>query len=205
MAESVRSHSRNLFRSLWLLSLAAPVLPGAAAHGQHADETARQSLRLKAYGMFSYVNPDFQGSNHNNGVTIGGDIDGFRLVPHTELGMDVRYTASRGTLTNQYYYGGGPRLTVDVGPFKPYVDFLFGHGKGVFNNSSDPTYTSDVTGAMTYGGGLEYQVSPSWGIRADVQRQRWQFSVRQAPFYPVATSVGLTYRFRFHGRTGPNW
>ena len=204
MAETVPFYHCRYLRSLVLLSVTAPALMSGVAHAQHADETARQMIRLKAYGMYSSVNTNFQGDSRNNGVTIGGDIDGFRLLPRTEIGMDVRYTFSRGLITNQYYYGGGPRLTVAVGPFKPYVDFLFGHGSGVFNRTTDPTYTRDSTGAPTYGGGLEYQLTRSWGVRADVQRQIWRFSSNQPYFYPVAASVGLSYQFRFHGRTGPN-
>ena len=204
MAEPVSFHRRNILRTLLLIGVALPALAGSTALGQHAEETARQLIRLRAYGMFSYVNPDFDGDTKNAGGTVGADIDGFRLLRRTELGMDARYTFSRGTASNQYYFGGGPRLTIDLGAFKPYGDFLFGHGKDTFNHPVDPTYTQDVTGAIAYGGGLDYQISRSFAIRADVQRQRWRFSIHQPYFYPVAASVGVVYQLHFRSRTGPD-
>ena len=204
MAEHAALRPRNSLRGLFLCSLAVPGLLGGTAHGQNAEGTALQRIRLKGYGMYSEVHPDFLGSPRNKGFTAGGDIDGFRLLPHTEIGMDVRYSYSQGPITNQSYYGGGPRLTLYVGRFKPYVDFLFGQGHGTFNTSTDPTYVRDKSGALAYGGGLEYQVTRSWGVRADLQRQRWRYSIHQPIFYPEAASVGLTYQFRFHSRTGPN-
>ena len=204
MAGHLRRYGRSLFRGLLLVTLAAPALLGSAAYGQHAEETARQRIWLKAYGMYSYVDPDYGSSAKNNGGTVGIDIDGFRLLPHTELGLDARYTGSNGPVTNQHYFGGGPRLSLDLGPLKPYADFIVGHGTGDFNNSTDPSYTHDRTGAISYGGGVDYQLTRSWGLRADVQRERWRYSVRQPFFYPTAFSVGVTYQFFFHGRTGPN-
>lgn len=205
MAERIPSHHRNFFRGLALCSLALPALLGGTAHGQHADETARQRIRLRAYGMYSYVNPDSRGDTKAQGATIGGDIDGFRLLPHTELGMDARYTFSSATASNQFYFGGGPRLSLELGRFKPYGDFLFGHGSSNFKNSNDPTYTEDKTGAIAYGGGFDYQLTRTWAIRADVQRQRWRFSQNTPYFYPTAISVGASYQFHFRSRTGPDF
>lgn len=195
---------RFVTRSLLMLSMATPALLAGMAHAQRSQETARQRIRLRAYGMFSYVNPDFQGDTRSTGATLGGDVDGFRLLPRTELGLDARYTFSSGNLSNQYYFGGGPRLSLNVGRFKPYGDFLFGHGKSIFNNPGDPTYTHDETGALTYGGGFDYQITRSWAVRADVQHERWRFSANTPYFYPVAVSVGASYQFHFRGRTGPN-
>ncbi len=183
-----------------LVALAAP----AAAHGQRAEETAHQLIRLKAYGMFSYVRPDYNGSTHNSGGTIGGNIDGFRILPRTEIGMDVRYTFSNGTITDLYYYGGGPRVSFNAGAFKPYADFLFGHGTGTFNTTTDANYKQDVSAVPTYGGGFDYQLTRSWAVRADIQRQRWRYGIHQPYFYPAVVSVGASYQFHFHTRNGPN-
>ena len=59
------------------------------------------------------------------------------------------------------------------------------------------------TGALTYGGGLDYQLTRTWALRADVQRERWRFSQNSPYLYPVALSIGASYQFRFHGRSGP--
>ncbi len=205
MAERVSLHHGRMLRILLLLSLAMPALLTGTARGQHAENTAYQRLRLTAYGMFSYVDTNFDGNSKNRGGTIGGDIDGFRLLPHTEVGMDARYAFSRGDQTNQYFVGGGPRVTLNVGRFKPYGDFIFGRGKAVFIHAGDPNYKEDQTGALTYGGGFDYQLTRSWAVRADIQRQRWRFSHTTPYFYPVAASVGVSYVFHFHSRTGPGF
>lgn len=204
MADHVRRLYRNITRSLPLLSLTLAPLLCSTAHSQRADETARQRIRLKAYGMFSYVRPDYGGDTKNTGGTIGGDIDGFRLLPRTELGLDTRFTYTTGTVSNQRYFGGGPRLSLDLGSFKPYGDFLLGQGTSFLNHSSDPSYTRDVSAVIAYGGGFDYKLTQSWSVRADVQRQRWRFSVTQPYFYPTVVSAGASYQFHFHGRTGPN-
>ena len=204
MADHLRSFHRNITRTLLLCSVGCAAFLTGNAHGQRAEETAHQLIRLKAYGMFSYVRPDYNGSTRDTGGTIGGNIDGFRLLPHTELGMDVRYNFAKGPVTDEYYYGGGPRLSLDLHKFKPYAEFLFGHGRGTFNTSSDPTYTQDVSAVITYGGGLDYQLTRSWAVRADVQRSRWRYSIHQPYFYPTSVSVGASYQFHFRSRNGPN-
>jgi hypothetical protein len=204
MAELILLHHRKFLRRFLLCSLLLPALLTGTAHGQSAEETAGQRIRIKAFGMFSYVHPDHLAPSKNKGVTVGLDIDGFHLLPHTELGADLRYAATTGPVENHYYYAGGPRLSLNVGRFKPYADFLFGHGEAVFRNPSDPNYRSDVSPALTYGGGLDYQLTRSWAIRADVQQERWRFSIRQPIFYPLSASVGVSYQFHFHSRTGPN-
>ena len=204
MAELISLHYRKFLRGLLLCSLFSPALLTGTAQAQNAEETARQRIRLKAFGLFTYVDPDHLATSHNEGVTVGVDIDGFHLLPHTELGADLRYAATSGPVENQYYYAGGPRLSLNIGRFKPYGDFLFGHGEAVFKNPSDPTYTHDVTPALTYGGGVDYQLTRSWAIRADVQSERWRFSIHQPVFHPLSASIGATYTFHFHSRTGPN-
>jgi hypothetical protein len=204
MAEQTSSHHRKAFRSVLLCSLLMPALMIGTAHGQNAEETARQRVRIKAYGMFSYINPDFLNDSRNKGFTLGGDIDGFRLLPHTEIGLDLRYSFSTGSQVNQVYYAGGPRLSFTIGRFTPYVDALLGHGKDTFRNPSDTNYKYDVSPAPTVGGGLDYRLNRSWAIRADIQQERWRFSIHQPMFYPLSASVGATYQFHFHSRTGPN-
>lgn len=191
-------------RGVLAAGLAACALFAGSAHGQRSEGTARQRIRLKGYGMFSYVRPDYGFDKKNLGGTVGADIDGFRFLPHLDLGMDVRYTFSTGNVSNEFYYGGGPRVSLNVTRFRPYADFLFGRGRSTFNHSGDPTYTHDDTGAISYGGGFDYKLDRFWSLRADLQREHWRFSINQPIFYPVAISVGATYQIHFRSRTGPD-
>ena len=205
MADVARSPRRNTRLYALFCSLALPALAGLTAHAQPAEATARQVFRVKAYGMFSYVDPDYGGARRNTGATVGVDIDVFRLLPYTELGLDLRTGASAGPITNQYMYGGGPRFAMNLGRVKPYVDVLFGQGRGTFKTSTESFYTHDNSRTIDYGGGLDYQLSRFWAVRADIQRERWDFSVHQPVFSPTAASVGVSYQVHFRSRTGPNW
>ncbi len=191
-------------RRLALAALSLLLFRNEVAHGQRAEASARQLIRLKAYGAFSYVRPD-NNDSRAPGATLGGDIDGFHLLPHVELGLDARYSYSKGYFANQSFFGGGPRVSLELGAFQPYGDYLLGRGKEHFNHPLDPNYREDDTTVMAFGGGLDYRLSRSWSIRADVQRQRWSFSVRQPYFHPVAVSVGASYQLHFRSRTGPGF
>ncbi len=172
------------------------------AHSQ-ATQTSNQYIRLKAFAMASYVRPDYGGALKNAGGTVGGDIDGFRVLPGTDIGMDIRYTLSRGRVSNQFLFAGGPRVSFNAYRLRPYVDYLIGYGRSNFNLVTDPDYTFDTTRTRGYGGGFDYRVTRFWSLRADAQRQRWRFSVRTPPFNPVEISVGAAYELHFHSRYGP--
>ena len=180
--------------------LSGSVVPCVRAQ---ATQTADQRIRLTAFSLGSYVRPDYGASQTNAGVTFGGEVDGFRLLPHTDIGMDIRYTASHGSISNQSVFAGGPRISLSAFRFQPYLDYLVGLGHSDFNNPSDPNYTSDRTRTRGYGLGFDYRVTRFWSLRADAQRQRWRFSVHTAPFYPEEISVGLAYQVHFHSRYGP--
>ncbi len=173
-----------------------------SAHSQ-ATQTADQRIRIKAFAMASYVRPDYGGALKNGGGTVGTDIDGFRLLPHTDIGMDIRYTASEGRVSNQYLFAGGPHISFNAYRFRPYVDYLIGVGDAHFNQSPDPAYTYDETRTRGYGAGFDYGITRFWSVRADAQRQRWRFSVRAPPFNPVEISVGAAYQLHFRSRYGP--
>ena len=190
----------DLLRSLAIV--VASTVSALPIHAQ-AVPAAQQRLHLQAYGMASYVNPDFNGTTKNAGGTLGVDVDGVRVLRHTSLGLDVRYTGSRGTVTNQTLLSGGPRLSYNAFRFQPYIDYEFGYGSGTFNQSIDPTYVMDVTSVHSYGGGFDYMLTRYWGVRADVLQQRWRYSHLAPYFHPMAVSVGVSYQVHLRSRTGP--
>lgn len=187
----------------------APVVLGlcfssAIAYSQ-AEATATQKFRIDAFGMLSYVRPDFGGALKNAGGTVGADVSmpGFG---RWEPGLEFRALGSGGRVSNQYLYSGGPRLTGTYGRFMPYADLLIGYGTIKYNRPdvfNGVPYTQDNSLVYAYGGGLDYVVARHWALRADVLAQRWKVGQNDAAFHPLAMSVGVRYRFHFHSKTSP--
>lgn len=182
-----------------MLFLCAQRLPAQAAG------TATQMLRLQAYGMASYVRPDFGGALKNAGGTLGATLNAVTLFP-AEIGLDVRAVGSGGRVSKEFFYGGGPRAQFDLGRVQPYAAVHLGYGRIDFQYPPTPTYTYDNSFVVGYTGGVDVQVRPgsAWALRAEVERQRWKLSKLSPPFYPLAISVGVRYQFRFGSRAGTN-
>ena len=195
---------RSLVTSPIILAFAILLCSGSHPVRAQATQAADQRIRLTAFALASYVRTNYNGSSPNKGFTLGGEIDGFRFLPHTDLGMDIRYTASRGDVSNQFLFEGGPRVSFNAYRLRPYAAYLVGLGRSNFTGTaSDPTYTFDKTRTRGYDAGFDMRVSRFWSLRADAQRQRWRFSVHVPPFYPVEVSVGAAYQVHFRSRHGP--
>jgi hypothetical protein len=188
------------FRSLVALCPLAVLLP-AVLQGQ-ATGTAYQGIRLYTYGMGYYVRPDYGGALKNAGATVGGTANVYTLYPF-ELGVDLRAVGSGGRVSKEYFFGGGPRVQVDLGRFEPFAQFHVGYGRIAFQYVTTPGYTHDQSLVKAYGGGLDYRLSRSWAVRGEVERQSWFFSGYTYSFYPLAVSAGVRYQFHFHNRLGP--
>ncbi len=175
----------------------------AAAHAQ-STQTAQQSLRLHVYGMFSYSRSDFRSGGGGGGATVGTNIDGFRVLPFTEIGLDLRAATARAYDIHESTVAGGPRVSYTRYRLQPYAEYMLGIGRGTFPHST-PDYPRDYTAIRDYGGGFDYQVARNFSLRADVQRQRWRFSYTQPYFHPVQASFGINYRVHLPSRTGPQF
>ncbi len=175
-----------------------------ATRAQSTPATAEQGIRLQVFGLASYVRPDLGGALKNAGGAIGADANlkafGFHNL---QPGIEIRYAASGGRVSNQYVFSGGPRILYDFGRFEPYADLLVGKGNAVFNHPDPVTFTHDDSIVFTYGGGLDYSFTRAWAVRGDIQRQRWRFDEGAPAFHPLAISAGLRYQFHFHNQYGP--
>ena len=194
--------------SLCLFLFGLLALP-TAGRGQ-ASATADQAIRLQAYGMVSYVRPDYLGHVSNFGGTAGVTVNAFSFAGF-EPGLDFRILGSHGSpgtgfdgnTTNQYVFSAGPRLQYDLGNFQPYAAFHLGYGKLVFTNSGDPNYTHDNSTVYAVVGGVDYRVSRSFSLRAEAEGQRWRLTPAAVPFHPVAVSLGVRYQLHLRNRFGP--
>lgn len=189
-----------VFRFTVLLLPLAALLPEIAT-GQ-ATGTAYQGVRLYAYGTGSYVRPDYGGALKNAGAMVGGTANVYTLYPF-QLGFDLRAVGSGGRVSKEYFFGGGPRVQMDLGRFEPFAQFHVGYGRLAFQYVTKPGYTHDESLVKAYGGGLDYRLSRAWAVRGEVERQSWHFSGYTSSFYPLAVSAGVRYQFHFHNRFGP--
>lgn len=190
-------------RSLSLRCAALLLFVPACTVRAQAVQAADQRVRIHVYGMGSYTHPAYQGTPAAIGITAGVNLDGIRLLRYLDLGLDVRGVTSHSDIINESSASGGPRLSYNAYRVQPYVEYMFGVGRGIFNHSNDSDYTRDYTAIRSYGGGFDYLVSRNFSLRADAQYQRWRFTHTAPYFHPVQVSVGINYRLHFRSRTGP--
>ncbi|WP_263411476.1 porin family protein [Terriglobus tenax] len=161
--------------------------------------TAETRARLYAFGMASYVRPDYGDSLKNAGGTVGADLNLHRLTQRLEPGMEVRVLGSGGRLTRQYNYAAGPRLQYNWNKIQPYAEFLVGYGRITFERpllTPQGFYVGDNALTLNAGGGIDYELNPHWAVRGDFLQQRWSIS-RAGDLKPWAISAGVRYRFLF--------
>jgi len=194
MKSPVRTYGQFLFAAGLLLLAPACI-------GQAAAPAGVEAMRLQAFAMLSYVRPDFGGALKNAGGTVGADLN-IGSFGRFEPSLELRAVGSGGRVSNQYAYSGGPRIEARYGPFRPYVDFLVGYGIIKFNRPVDPNYKQDNSIVTTFGGGVDYALGRSWALRADLQRQSWQYDEAVPAFHPLQISGGLRYRFHFRNKHG---
>lgn len=166
-------------------------------------QTAQQRVRMHVYGLFSNTRPDYGTSTSSSGITAGGTIDGIRVLPYTDVGLELRGAMARSYDIDESSLAGGPRISFSRYRVQPYAEYMLGVGKGSFNHSLFVDYQRDYSAIRSYGGGVNYRLTEYFDLQADVQRQRWRFSYLSPYFHPVQVSVGVNYRLHFRSRTGP--
>lgn len=170
-----------------------------------SDPTATQKFRIDAFGMLSYVRPDYGGALKNAGATVGGDIS-MPGIGRWQPGIELRALGSGGRVSNQTAYLFGPRIAATYGNLQPYVNFEIGYGSIKFNDPlvfNGVPYVKDNSLVYAYGGGADYSLSTHWALRGDVLAQRWKTGASEGPFHPLAISAGVRYHFHFHSKTSP--
>jgi hypothetical protein len=177
------------------------------ARGQ-ARITADKKAGLDVFGGFTGLDNDYYGRDLNYGVTLGGDythyIKRYRglIVPSFE----VRGTLTPGGTVGEKSLEGGLKLATTYHRLQPYGDFLIGQGVITFPLPPDPVpgvvyRTRDSSFIYVYGGGVTYDVAPSFSIMADYQHQYWDLGKEGLPtpnrFYPQAVTLGVVYHIPF--------
>lgn len=172
---------------LFCVLTALVVLPATAQVGPSA--TGHQP-KLTAGGFGSIFQPDYAGNgiaepSPNPLIGIGAYVDYRinRFVGVEAEGNWLHYNQYIGITENTYSIG--PKLHIrEFGNFMPYGKVLFGTGGGSFLNGR--------TTVLTYGGGVDYNLSRRWMLRlGDFEFQQWLVTPQ---LHPYGGSVGLAYK-----------
>lgn len=174
-----------------------------------AEFTRTRAAEFSGFGMYTLLTPDY-GSALNNGYSVGGDFTKF--FKFTALSLEFRFKDTYGPTVGERTTGGGPRFEYRLKRVHLYGDFLVSTGKITFANKNDygsfgKGYNGSVV--LTYGGGLDYDLSPQWSLRFDLQGEHWD--LHETPdilLSPTAWSVGIMGRVRLPKRksqSGSSW
>ena len=177
---------------------------GGIGHAQVAP-TASQQLQLSAFAGATGTFTDLLGGK-NLDITAGADLTfvGFRLLRPS---IEVRgsYPIDKGTISSQKAFLGGAKVEHPFGRFHPYADFLIGRGEIDYGMGGylvgNVRYISTTSTIYSPGGGLDYNLTNQFDVKADVQYQHWDTPVvSSGVIHPVATTLGVVYRFDFNPR-----
>jgi hypothetical protein len=171
-----------------------------AAHAQ-AVPTATTNIQLSA---FAGVSANYSGVQlaKNGDVTAGIDI-GFRPFAGFFPALEARglYPIAKGTVVNEKNILGGIRLGRRKERFNPYGDVLFGRGELKYPGGlSNPTNTfiilSNTSNVLSFGGGLDYNLSRHFGVKGDFQFQKYDTPVTASgSLFSKVFTAGMTYRY----------
>jgi Outer membrane protein beta-barrel domain len=178
---------RQSIRVFFSLLLAAAAF---SARAQVVPAATSRSLTIDAGGLGSVFQPDYAGQgiaqtspNRLYGFGAYADFHFSRWVQIEAEGRWLHYNQYLGINENTYLIG--PRIPVHTfRGWTPYGKVLFGLGTGSFLSGS--------TGAISFGGGVDYRLTRKLTLRAlDLEYQRWSVT---PTLWPYGGSVGLSYR-----------
>jgi hypothetical protein len=180
------------------------------AVGAHPDRcfpqsipVATQQIQLSAFGAATPISTGL-GPGNNLTVTAGADIAfvGLRRI-RSIVEIRGNYPIAGGNVDKQKSFVAGPVIEYTVGRFRPYADFLI--GKGAINYLSGgyifgrEKYISSSTVVHSPGVGVDYSMTHHFGLKADLQYQRWDVPVvASGRINATVLSVGGKYMFDFN-------
>jgi hypothetical protein len=189
-------------RAATLLSFSLVVTSIAVAQ---ATPAATQNLHLSAFGGVTGSYTGLEGSR-NLGITAGADV-GFRSFYHLYPSLEVRgtYPVANGAIAGERNFLGGLKLEHPYRLFHPYGDVLFGRNKieyemgGYPNSTCTCFYVDTIANILSFGGGVDIDLTPHFAAKFDGQFQRYETPVTASgAIYAKAFTAGIVYRLDFN-------
>jgi hypothetical protein len=177
--------ARDFFKCV-LLTCA--MFASATALSAQASAVSSRTLAVSSFVAGGVTNTDYARQDH--GLTFGTDLMHYNRLLQPSL--EIRGTLTSGDFVRQRTISSGIKLEKGYGRFHPYGDFLYGYG--VISFPQNVVYPKDNSGIWTYGGGLDYQASRSFSLKADIQQQSWKLGKQDPRFEPTLVTVGFVYR-----------
>lgn len=182
-----------------MLGLSCLLALGARSVRAQAVPTARQKLQLSGFAGAAGVYTGL-GGGRNLSINAGLDV-GFRPYFGLSPAIEVRgmYPVDVGSVDSQTNVLAGLVVGRRYRGLHPYADFLFGRGRIDYS----PPYP-DLTRSILYlrtasnvfspGAGVDLGVTRRFGVKADVQYQRYGTPVTASGhLYAAPITLGLIY------------
>jgi len=177
---------------------------GSISAAAQARSTATQMLRLSAFGGINGTYTGLAGGR-NVGITAGADLS-FRPFFSLRPSVEVRgtYPVHDDGIDSQRNGLVGIKLERAFGRLRPYGDALFGRGAidyphGFTDPTGARTYARTVSNVFAFGGGVDYDLTPHFALKADVQVIRYVTPVTvSGNVYAKSGTAGIVYRFDFN-------
>jgi hypothetical protein len=190
------------FRAATLLSFS--LVCTSISLGQ-ATPAATQLFQLSAFGGITGSYTGLEQSK-NLGITAGVDI-GIRpfhgLYPSAEF--RGTYPVDDGTLAAEKNFLYGLKIERPYRSLHPYGDVLFGRDKIEYESGGYPNadgtllYVESVSNILSFGGGVDIDLTPHLAAKFDGQFQRYETPVTASgAIYAKAFTAGAVYRFDFN-------
>lgn len=194
MQSSIRATSHAV-----VLAAAGLLAVQATSARAQKEPTATQPLHISVFGGATGVETDF-GSGRNGAITAGLDL-GIRPYRGIHPSLEVRgtFAVDKGHVDSQKNGLGGIKLGGNYRLFHPYGDFLFGRaeiqyaGKGAQVPGTFTFYNSSTTYAFAGGGGVDYDITRHFALKADSQLERLATPITSGHIYPYTVTVGVVY------------
>jgi Outer membrane protein beta-barrel domain len=195
---------KTAFRALTLL-LCFSLTASSLLHAQ-AIPAASKPFALSAFGgatgTFTGLGTGL-GGGKNLGITAGGDIT-FKPYHRYYFSGEIRgtYPVDNGNVDSQKNVLFGVKVERYFNNFRPYVDFLYGRDKIVYENGGFPNpagtllYLDSVSNVFSGGGGLDFTLTEHFALKIDGQFQHIGTPVTTSgAIYSKPLTIGVVYRF----------
>ena len=172
------------------MAVALGIFGSATLADGQAMPTAIRTLQISVYGEASRINNDYT-PDWSYGYIVGGDLT--RRFHRLEVSLDPSFGRTTDYLITQTYFLGNLKLSKPIGPgerFHPFFMGGIGHGSMHFGH---PLLTTETSTIYDITGGLDYNVTPVFGLKAQYQYQFWDFGYYSNGLNPRGISAGFLY------------